>query len=358
MKRLLFIPLLLICTTCFAAELTISGVSGNVIEGQSIVITGESFGTKTTAAPLRWANFDDGTDGATLSGTNWYVSGTPNYDDGELRHARDELNIKNTRLYGGASDEFYEESLDATEDKIFISFYVLIDNYNLVSSTYQLKLWRISTARTYAAYPDVALNTHWTNGVLDNDNPYYEFQGWDYGGSVGQDGEPIVTDKWLRVSCEIDQSSGVDVKDGSALVEHIHDYDTRYTFAKSAAASRIAAYPDKMDTIKLGFTLVNASNGHEIHTYWDDVYIDNTWSRVVIGNNADFDSCTHKEIQIPSAWASDEVTITVNRGAFNTGTAYLFVVNSDGSASAGYEITIGGTSTKLSNIKLSNITFN
>jgi hypothetical protein len=50
-------------------------------------------------------------------------------------------------------------------------------------------------------------------------------------------------------------------------------------------------------------------------------------------------------MQIPSAWSAppgtQTITITVNQGTFENGSAYLFVVDPDGSASSGYEITFG-----------------
>lgn len=86
---------------------------------------------------------------------------------------------------------------------------------------------------------------------------------------------------------------------------------------------------------------------------YDDIYIASSCARVEIGDNATWANCTHREIQIPTAWAAGEITATVNAGSFEGGTAYLFVVDSDGNVSdndletegeQGYEITIGGSS--------------
>jgi len=77
--------------------------------------------------------------------------------------------------------------------------------------------------------------------------------------------------------------------------------------------------------------------------YFADIYIDTTWQRVVIGDNQTYTNCTKREVQIPTAWATGEIAITVNQASFSSGTAYLFVVDSDGSVSSGHEITIGNT---------------
>ncbi len=79
------------------------------------------------------------------------------------------------------------------------------------------------------------------------------------------------------------------------------------------------------------------------YMWWDDVFVDSGRQRVEIGNNATYSLCTHREIQIPSAWAANgtSITATLNTGTFlNTDPVWLFVVDSDGNASAGQSITI------------------
>jgi len=76
-----------------------------------------------------------------------------------------------------------------------------------------------------------------------------------------------------------------------------------------------------------------------VYIYYDDVYIDNTIARVVIGDSSDFGNCTHQEIQIPTAWSDSSITITANGGSFAAGErVYLFVVDADGNVSNGYGV--------------------
>lgn len=78
------------------------------------------------------------------------------------------------------------------------------------------------------------------------------------------------------------------------------------------------------------------------YLYYDDFYVDNTWARVMIGNNSNFSSCTHREIQIPTEWDDGSITITGNRGSFDPCEAYyLFVVDADGNVNTnGFPIRI------------------
>ena len=76
--------------------------------------------------------------------------------------------------------------------------------------------------------------------------------------------------------------------------------------------------------------------------YMDDVYAAPTLARVELGNASTYDACTHREIQVPSAWSDTSITITPDKGSFSdSDNAYLFVVNADGVPSAGYELTGG-----------------
>ena len=79
----------------------------------------------------------------------------------------------------------------------------------------------------------------------------------------------------------------------------------------------------------------NSSDGNG-NLFFDDVYIDKTWARIEIGNKADYNSCTKREIQIPITWNSNSIKFKINQGAFQKGeAAYLFVIDQDGTPSVG-----------------------
>ena len=75
---------------------------------------------------------------------------------------------------------------------------------------------------------------------------------------------------------------------------------------------------------------------------FNDLYIDYTLARVIIGNDPSYSKSTVKEVQIPQSWSNESISFTVNQGTFSAGDqAYLFVIDSEGQASAGHPITIG-----------------
>lgn len=92
------------------------------------------------------------------------------------------------------------------------------------------------------------------------------------------------------------------------------------------------------------FVKANATLTSSDRVWVDDVYVDTTWARVMLGNASTLSASTRIEPQIPSAWSTSGVTVTVNTGTFAANeTAYLFVVDSTDATSSGYPLTLGGT---------------
>ena len=76
---------------------------------------------------------------------------------------------------------------------------------------------------------------------------------------------------------------------------------------------------------------------------FDDVYLDDTWARMEIGDRSDFDICPHRESQPPTAWSSTDIAATLNQGSFAAqDEAWLFVVDRDANVSGGYSMVIEG----------------
>jgi len=81
--------------------------------------------------------------------------------------------------------------------------------------------------------------------------------------------------------------------------------------------------------------------------FFDDIYVDSTFARVILANNSNYDQATIMEPQIPTAWSSKSITVVTNLGKHNDGdTGYLFVFDGNNNHNnVGYPITIGGTQT-------------
>jgi hypothetical protein len=102
-------------------------------------------------------------------------------------------------------------------------------------------------------------------------------------------------------------------------------------------------YAGNRRTVGIGGFARNA--GLQNWRYFADAYLDTTLTRVVLADKPVLAQATIIENQIPSAWTDSSITATVNLGRFAQGqSAYLFVVDSSGTASAaGLAVTGGGT---------------
>ena len=75
--------------------------------------------------------------------------------------------------------------------------------------------------------------------------------------------------------------------------------------------------------------------------YFDDVYVDNTFSRVILGDAPHYTDCRIVEPQIPIEWSDNTITITVNQGAIPHGTNYLYIFSADNVPnSAGFPVQV------------------
>jgi hypothetical protein len=147
-------------------------------------------------------------------------------------------------------------------------------------------------------------------------------------------------DRWVRIEGYFKQSTP-DTADGvfhtdfhqdTPRIDRLCSSDavmTRYTSAYWAqwAFGTYASVDERSPT-----AVANA--------YLSNVYFDNTRQRLELGNASTYAACTRREVQPSTAWSDTSITALCQKGAIPTGTAYLFVVGADGTASAGIEVTV------------------
>ena len=86
--------------------------------------------------------------------------------------------------------------------------------------------------------------------------------------------------------------------------------------------------------------------------YFDDVYIDYSQARIMLGDAPFFGSSSHREMLIPTSWSDNSISAMINVGSFHPGDiAYLYVIDADGHVSnngKGVEITVGNPGNAIS----------
>jgi hypothetical protein len=343
--------LLIIFTGTLFAAPAITGVSGTKSHGQSITISGSGFGTKSPAAPLVWDN-GLGADGTAPSGYSGYYgtySGSNagysiQYHSTGFRSVSGPHSHSTKYLAGCALGYGY-----GGPQGVGVLVY---KNYNLSSTGY---LYESFYQRFDPSY-------HWTGGVNDNiksiwiDTGYADVSsggmeltwyypagsgGWfsyaPYSPTYSQQTNHDARTAWVH-------DEVINYENGASGQGQLYE-DGQLVFSLSKSSSAMSG-SSRCTTIG-GYTSYQNDPGNNVNNfrYLSDIYIDNTLSRVVIGNASSYSSCTRRAMQPPTAWNSSggSITVTVNQDNFGDGsTAYLYVFDSTGAVnSTGYEIQFG-----------------
>lgn len=336
--------------------MAISAVSGTLTQGSSVTITGTSFGTKSTAAPLKYEDFQSITVGSqiptsTAPGPAWH-NGVDNI--GVLPVVATTLLRSGTPYTRNMQCAWTSALVDANRG----SSNVFLDGLSLTK--FVLDCWFYADTsgtaggrpgnskpfrfhNTNAGNPNLYIGT--TDPTASNTNSWAVARDGTTDGGVptfmSSGGGPL-HDVWVHFQFIVDLGSGNGALDSTAIARindvayfsHIGDL--------GLTATGFYAFPE----FWLGNYLNNNTPGGgwsgTWYQYWESVYLDSTWARVEIGNNVTYASCTHREVWIPSAWSATSVTATLNRGSFGaTDSVWLFVVDSANVASAGFPIQLG-----------------
>ena len=333
-----------VASQCPAAP-SVSSAPGVVVHGGSITISGSNFGSKATAAPIRWETFEDGEVGTDVTTTGYWSAKTPAqtlFDDDTPVSYRHSNSSKHIRWHGNgwpnSTHSFYRENIGfADTGKAYVNLWLYMDFVSGVGELgmgWQLKLFRILATSEHTSKPvfycnvttldDETVNM-WVCSIYNNSS-IWPGSGW------------MKEGYWVNMVMEYNDSSAIGVADGNA---HFYSSQappsagTYYKGSRTSIVTRTSAEQGWVDCLSMGYLIVNG--GDEANTYWDDVYIDNSWARVEIGDSSTYANCKHREMQIPSAWSDTSVTVTLNEGSHSgLSGKYLFVIDEEGNASAGY----------------------
>ena len=318
-------------------------------------ISGTSFGVKATAEPVRFEQFTGETPGADISSGGYW-------SDSSVNNAGYHTFSNSNYRYGDASNisaEFHYVGNDVQgwvyrqfcSGRAYISLWIKMDYVSMSENPGpQHKTLFLLPNHTYGQYPMIGVTNVFDTDTIDHETINYLFaQKCNVAGCTDQSTflstHSAYEGQWYQYAIEY-QDSDLNTANGH-IVGWKSDPDGVLAINKNTTLNGVATQTDSstgvITTLNIGFLQVNTE---ETYFYFDDIYIDNSWARVEIGDNSDYDSCTHREMQIPISWDTDEITITFNKGSFeNNSTAYLFVVDENGAISDGRTITVGSAST-------------
>ena len=302
---------------------TINNISGTLSHGSTVMISGSGFGTKSTALPLVWDTFEGQTIGSAPSANA--TIGT--WD--KVESIGGDLSITGSVVYTGNRGVVTGNTANG---RSFMKRYVLPSNsgkaYLSIKRRYSVTpSWNQKFFYFYPAsstYPSVVASYH-TGGVWGVQN-----------GDLGHWFNSVPpANTWIMEEYIIKNNSFIGAADGTIR----YDRNGVTIFNQTNAIMRSSGEPDTLER----WYFSNYSETASV-IYQDDLYFDNTWARIMIGDGSTFSSSKKRELQIPTEWSDSNIVIKFNQGAFQTGqTVYIFVIDSNGNVNAqGYSLVLGG----------------
>jgi hypothetical protein len=340
---------LLWAATCYSAP-SIGNVSGVFIEAATgIEIAGSGFGVQDSSPEFLKDNIAAGAPGNEFSKLNWsqfYTTNKAVYTSDESHSGNNSILFSFTE--SSSCGLMYDHG--STVNEFYLTAWIKLVKSD-TQTRFQWKNWRLKNTNDY----HVALDDH--SGIIGDcwwgANPGI----WGNAdvqiycdGSALQDekatleSDAFLFDTWQRIEAYYEKSD-TGTENGQFEWRRIGRSSGEVIVSNYTAMTHTADCSDQLwRYLLLGHYYGNLSGGEgrDMKIYYDDVYLSSTQARVEIGDALTWENCTHREIQVPTAWSSSSITVTVNQGSFKNGdSAYLFVVDGDGNVSNGYPITIG-----------------
>lgn len=361
--RLLIAALMLLPTLALGQSIT--GVAGTVADSAAVTITGTSFGANGPTIIL-FDSFQRGSDGADLtlsadigSWTSINSTYTPEFIDDDAAGG----NIADRAVIGGVHHQA-RKTFPSPVTEYFISYRMKVPDgkdfpYAFSEETFPSVsafkvIWIMDGADGYYGNDDYCLPT-WGNGV------YWGHSGNDVA-STTEIGRPGTStqwwswDNWCRMSIYMKAGSPDPAADNGIIwtTGMSAEYGQTTVLRTDTPVFDGDDSPDccggfEDDAISQWDRLYvpgwNTAGDSNAEVWYDDVYIaagDYAFARVELGDNATYANCTRLDICTPTSWSDTSVAAITRAPSFALNeTAYIFVIDSDNSASSGYAVIIG-----------------
>lgn len=326
-------------------------ISNVTIIDQVYSISGLGFGSKEVPGPLAFDSFDGGTLGAQIAGNAMSGAGSwrnetynvPPVYNSETRTAS---GLCSSHLLSGGTGvnhaPLWCDFAETNQPVLYVSFWTKFSYVLGSDNSWQLKYWRLTDGTSDEDNHTYFQDLWWTDrtpGLMG----YFEFF---LNPSNPEWPNYSIEQGYSDISLDYDKASGwhfyqfaikQDAVNGSCLIwidgQQVANETAMETFETG----------EVVRSLTLGWYMGNNVGDGTASMYYDDIYIDNSWARVEMGDNAVYANCTHREIQPALTWTPTGITGTLNIGSFQVGdTVYFFVIDENGVPSDGYAVVIGG----------------
>jgi hypothetical protein len=366
-------PLLLILpfviSSSWAAP-SVAAVSGAVSDGQSLTITGSSFGA-TGPNIVLFDNFESGTNGINISMNTSTVShwsytdytGTriPTYSAAFARSGSKSMRTDWTGLSCGDYNGNFVSKTGLNSSYLYFSFWQYIPagqnipGWSCAAPANWKLFWfgncvaRYRNAQLCSRSPGVYMDDYLAVIVATNTLPITDCNSGEFASGCGDDPQcprndldtymctALARGVWTRFEVYAVASSS---SSGSLNMYEANANQSRRSTKSATGKSTQSGEETWNDIAFPGYAY-----GESTQTYIDDVYIatgPGARARIEIGNNATYSNCTNLAVTTPTVWSDALIVTTVRQGGFRPGdAAYLFVTDANGAVNTqGYPVTI------------------
>lgn len=338
----LYTDLLLIASLllpCFAiAKPAINTVTGDITNNTTLIISGSGFTTKANPKPLFWWKADFGqTPSALGRKTSWDETGSIGSFSTKVVAPGSKQSVGKDHSFGGAalsrvkfnSDRLYlyrktYEDFDISKDWIF--------NEEKGFKTFNFKTIRFWSPKV-GGTNNMHMNAQGRNNNAFSITPEFT-DGTTFSKSFTENRLYQIPKKWKVEEIEY-KTSSIGIKDG---IWRFYQNGTLGTDNKFR--NRTTKYPDRYAIVFQSQVSHGAQPGSIM--YYDSLYMDDTWHRVVICKSQTWAACGGSEIQIPTKWTNTEIRVNLNLGGLDPKSAlFLYVVDKNGvSNTNGYALAL------------------
>lgn len=309
-----------------SAQPVVSGVSGTWGEGTTMTVTGGGFGSKIPARPLLWADFEDGINPSRLGQTLTWDSASRVVGSQDCPgQVRGFGCLAASDASGKWTTSIAYSAFNAPGQHSYV-YRLVRKNFAITNRSQNWKTFRIWPAEW--GVPNLYLGEN--NGIA-----FVENTGGLNSGFYFDYGMPPAN-TWIADEIIIKASRTLNVKDGSLEIRR----DGK-RLGQGAITTLFSAVSNAMNRMfPVHFVLANMGSWNpawsQNNRAWaDDVYVDTTWARVMIGNAATYAACTHLVPQIPTTWSDRSITVNGHLGALRRiTTPYVYVLDAEGRVNA------------------------
>lgn len=345
---LIFFIFLVLPKIAFGAP-SITGVSGNISNGESITISGSGFGS-TGPNVVLFDSFEKGNIGSNISTVsnsadigNWDALGNTEQTYSTESFLSGDKSMKVDFSQNGGSGPMLNYPNVQNSD-IFLSWWQYMPINRDVPGTNNVDgpnwkwFWIGDETDSWpfgSDYVTTCLSNDDCDGIIgvfpadDLEAPEREGGTW-FDSSFAKG-------TWMRVSVAMKNATS-----GAYLWNQ--EISTMGNFVKFNLNNIVTAHSDDPWNV---LTLPGyGRDDNNAVAYYDDVYIatgDSARARVEIGNAPTYSASTNLTLLTPTDWSDGSITATIREGSFTSGSnVYLYLVDSTGTVNAdGYPITIG-----------------